>query len=150
VRTAIGLLLVLLLAGVTACGGGGGEKRLSHPDFVSKGNAICVAASGSIDKLGDPASLDDIARIGARLATIRDDETTKLAALKPAKNDEAGQTKLIDALRARDKTLRDVVRAARKHDQAGATRALAAGQPLGDRASNAALDLGLLRCAEGG
>jgi hypothetical protein len=144
----LGLLLSLVL--VTACGGGGGEKRLTHADFVSKGNAICVAASGAIDQLGDPASLADIARIGAKLATIRMDETTKLAALDPAKDDEDGQSKLIDALRARDKTLRDVVSAARKHDQAAASKALAAGQPLGDRASNAALDLGLLRCAEGG
>jgi hypothetical protein len=146
----IGSLLALLLFLVTACGGGGGAKRLSHDDFVSKGNAICVAASGAIDQLGDPASLADVARIGAKLATIRDDETTKLAALKAAKDDEDGQTRLIAALRARDKTLRDVVRAAREHDQAAASKALAAGQPLGDKASSAALDLGLLRCAEGG
>jgi hypothetical protein len=150
VRTAIGLLLALVLFLVTACGGGGGAKRLSHADFVSKGNAICVAASGAIDQLGDPASLADVARIGAKLATIRDDETTKLAALRPAQEDEAGQTTLIDALRARNKTLHSVVTAARKHDQAAASKALAAGQPLGDKASNAALDLGLLRCAEGG
>jgi hypothetical protein len=143
-----GLLVLLLLA--TACGGGGGPTRLSHADFVSKGNAICVAASGAIDKLGDPASLADVGRIGAHLATIRDDETTKLAALVAAKKDERGQARLIAALRARDKTLRDVVRAARKNDQAGASKALAAGQPLGNTASNAALDLGLLRCAEGG
>ena len=149
-RSACLLALLLFLVVVTACGGGGGAKRLSHADFVSKGNAICVAASGAIDQLGDPASLADVGRIGAKLATIRDDETTKLAALKPAKEDEAGQTTLIDALRARNKTLHNVVTAARKHDQAAASKALAAGQPLGDKASNAALDLGLLRCAEGG
>jgi hypothetical protein len=144
------LALLLFLVLVTACGGGGGEKRLSHADFVSKGNAICVSASGAIDQLGDPASLADVGRIGARLASIRDDETSKLAALKPASEDEAGQRKLIDALRARNKTLHDVVAAARKGDQAAASKALAAGQPLGDKASNAALELGLLRCAEGG
>lgn len=143
-------LLALLLLLATACGGGGGAKRLSHDEFVSKGNAICVAASGAIDRLGDPASLADVARIGAKLAAIRDDETTKLAALPAAKDDEDGQTRLINALRLRDKTLRDVVRAARSHDQAAASKALAAGQPLGDKASSAALDLGLLRCAEGG
>jgi hypothetical protein len=147
----LGLLLVLVL--VTACGGGGGgggEKRLTHADFVRKGNAICVAASGAIDQLGDPASLADVGRIGAKLATIRDDETSKLAALQAANDDEPGQKLLIDALQARNKTLHDVVAAARKHDQAAASKALAAGQPLGDKASNAALDLGLLRCAEGG
>ena len=109
--------------------------------MVSQGNAICVAASGAIDKLGDPASLADVARIGAKLAAIRDRETRKLAALKAAKDDEDGQARLIAALEARDKTLRAVVSAARKHDQAAATKALAAGQPLGDKASNAALDL---------
>jgi hypothetical protein len=144
------LLLGLLLAVLTACGGGGGEKRLSHSELVSQGNAICVAASGEIDKLGDPASLADVARIGAKLAAIRDGETAKLAALKVAKDDEDGQSGLIAALKARDRTLRDVVSAARKNDQAAATKALAAGQPLGDKASNEALDLGLLRCAEGG
>jgi hypothetical protein len=140
----------LLLLAAAGCGGGGGEKRLSHAALVAQGNAICVAASGDIDRLGDPASLADVARIGAKLSAIRDRETTKLAALKVAKDDEDGQAKLIDALQARDKTLRDVVSAARKNDQAAATKALAAGQPLGDKASNAALDLGLLRCAEGG
>ena len=139
----------LLLASV-GCGGSGGPKRLSHAELVSQGNAICVAASGEIDKLGDPATLADIARIGARLATIREHETTKLAALKVAKADEDGQAKLIKVLTARDETLRGVVSAARKNDQAAATKALAAGQPLGDKAANAALDLGLLRCAEGG
>jgi hypothetical protein len=144
------LLLGLLLAAATACGSGGGEKRLSHADLVRQGNAICVAASGAIDALGDPASLADVARIGARLAAIRDHETAKLAALRPAQGDEDGQAKLIGALRARDRTLRNVVGAARRNDQAAATKALAAGQPLGDKASNAAIDLGLLRCAEGG
>ena len=96
-----------------------------------RGNAICVAASGAIDELGDPASLADVARIGAKLADIRDGETAKLAALRVAKEDEDGQQKLIDALQARDKTLRAVVAAARKNDQSAATKALAAGQPLG-------------------
>jgi hypothetical protein len=149
-RSAPFVLLGLLAALVAGCGGGGGDKRLTHAELVSQGNAICVKASGDIDKLGDPASLADIARIGAQLATIREAETAELGALKVAKDDEDGQTRLIDALTARDKTLREVVSAARKNDQAAATKALAAGQPLGDKASNAALDLGLLRCAEGG
>jgi hypothetical protein len=144
------LALGALLLATVGCGGGGGQKRLTHAELVSQGNAICVAASGEIDKLGDPATLADIARIGARLATIREDETTKLGALKAAKADEDRQAELVKALTARDQTLRAVVSAARKNDQAAATKALAAGQPLGDKASNAALDLGLLRCAEGG
>jgi hypothetical protein len=143
----LGLLLLIVLS---ACGGGGGEQRLSHAELVEQGNAICVAASGQIDKLGDPGSLADIARIGAKLAAIRSDETGKLAALKVAKDDEDGQAKLVSALRARDATLHDLVSAARKNDQAAATKALAAGQPLGNRAQRDALDLGLLRCAEGG
>jgi hypothetical protein len=140
------LVLGLLLLAVAGCGGGGGGKRLSHEALVAQGNAICVAASGDIDKLGDPASLADVARIGGQLADIRDAETAKLAALKAPEHDEDGQTRLIAALRARDETLREVVKAARKNDQAAATKALAAGQPLGDTASNEALDLGLLRC----
>jgi hypothetical protein len=143
----LGLLLLLALSG---CGSGSGERRLTHAELVKQGDAICVAASGQIDELGDPGSLADIARIGAKLAAIRSDETDKLAALQAAKDDEDGQTKLIDALRARDATLKALVSAARKNDQAAATKALAAGQPLGDKASSAALDLGLLRCAEGG
>ncbi len=145
------LLLSLLLAAATACGGGGGPKRLTHAELVAKGDAICVAASGQIDALGDPASLDDVARIGARLATIREqrDHEARRARRSP-KDDEDGQTRLIKALEARDATLHAVVRAARAHDQAAATKALAAAQPLGDKASDAALDLGLLRCAEGG
>jgi hypothetical protein len=149
-RSVTPLLLGLLLLAPSACGGGSDERRLSHAELVEQGNAICVAASGRIDALGDPASLADIARIGAELAAIRRDETAKLAALQVAKDDEDGQAKLVGALRARDATLKQLVSAARKHDQAAATRALAAGQPLGDRASNLALDLGLLRCAEGG
>jgi hypothetical protein len=144
------LLLVLIAAVAAGCGGGGGPKRLSHADFVTQGEAICVAASGKIDALGDPASLADIARIGARLAAIRDTETDELAALVPAKADVAGQQRMVTALRARNRTLHAVVEAARKHDQAAATKALAAGGPLGDRASDAAVDVGLLRCAEGG
>jgi hypothetical protein len=149
-RPAPFIVVGLFAALVAGCGGGGGDDRLSHAELVSQGNAICVKASGDIDKLGDPASLADIARIGAQLATIREHETSKLGALKVAKADEDGQTKLIDALTARDKTLRQVVDAAKKHDQPAATKALTAGQPLGDKASNAALDLGLQRCAEGG
>jgi hypothetical protein len=144
------LLGLLLLVALSACGGGSDEKRLSHAELVEQGNAICVAASGKIDALGDPASLADIARIGAKLAAIRRDETAKLAALEVAKDDEDGQAELVSALRARDATLKQLVSAARKQDQAAATKALAAGQPLGDTASNLALDLGLLRCAEGG
>ena len=148
-RSATLVTLGLLVLATAGCGGGG-EKRLTHAELVSQGNAICVSASGEIDKLGDPGSLADVARIGAKLADIRDAETAKLAALHVAKDDEDGQAKLVAALQARDKTLRAVVTAAKKHDQAAATKALAAGQPLGDKASNAALDLGLLRCAEGG
>jgi len=140
-------LLAMLAAG---CGGSGGPKRLTHAEMVTQGNAICVTASGEIDKLGDPGSLADIARIGKQLADIRDAETNKIAALHVAKDDEAGQARLVSALRARDKTLRDVVAAARKNDFQGATEALGAGQKLGDKASNAALNIGLLRCAEGG
>ena len=99
-------ILGLLAALVAGCGGGGGDKRLTHAELVSQGNAICVKASGDIDKLGDPASLADIARIGAQLATIREAETARLGALKVASDDEDGQTKLIGALTARDKTLR--------------------------------------------
>jgi hypothetical protein len=143
---AVGLLAVL----ATGCGGGGGPKRLTHAQLVTQGNAICVAASGEIDKLGDPGSLADVARIGKQLADIRDDETKKLAALHAAKADEAGQTRLVSALQARDRTLRDVVAAARKNDFQGTTVALGAGEKLGAKASTAALDIGLLRCAEGG
>ena len=139
-------LLTILAAGC----GERGPKRLTHAELVTQGNAICVTASGEIDKLGDPGSLADIARIGKQLADIRDAETSKLAALHVAKDDEAGQARLVAALRARDKTLRDVVAAARKNDFQGATEALGAGQKLGDKASNAALNIGLLRCAEGG
>jgi hypothetical protein len=144
------ITLGLLLLAVAGCGGGGGEKRLSRAALIAQGNAICVAASGDIDKLGDPASLADIARIGAKLASIRSDETSRLAALKASRDDEDKQSTLVDALKARDATLHALVQAARKNDQAAATKALAAGQPLGDKASSAALDLGLLRCAEGG
>jgi hypothetical protein len=149
-RIAGPLTLGLIAALAAGCGGGGGAKRLSHAELVSQGNAVCVAASGAIDTLGDPASLADIARIGQKLASIRDAQTDRLAALHVAKADVAGQTRMIAALRARDRTLHEVVTAARKHDQAAATKALAAGGPLGDKAQNAALDLGLLRCAEGG
>ena len=148
-RSATLVTLGLLVLAAAGCGGGG-EKRLTHAELVSQGNAICVSASGEIDKLGDPGSLADVARIGAKLADIRDAETAKLAALRVAKDDEDGQAKLVAALEARDRTLRAVVTAAKRKDQAAATKALAAGQPLGDKASNAALDLGLLRCAEGG
>jgi hypothetical protein len=140
--------LVLLVA--AGCGGGGGSSRLSHDELVTQGNAICVAASGKIDRLGDPGSLADIARIGAKLAAIRDDEATQLAALKPSSDDAKRSARLIVALRARNTTLHEVVTAARKKDQAAASKALAAGQSLGDTASNAALDLGLDSCAEGG
>jgi hypothetical protein len=142
-------MIALLLVTAVACGGGG-EKRLTHAELVKQGNAICVAASGEIDKLGDPASLDDIGRIGGKLATIRASETAKLAALEAPKADEDAQTAMVNALQARDKTLKALVSAALQHDQAGATKALASAQPLGDKASSAALDLGLLRCAEGG
>jgi hypothetical protein len=143
---AVGLLAVL----ATGCGGGGGPKRLTHAQLVTQGNAICVAASGEIDKLGDPASLADLARIGKRLADIRDGETTKLAALGVATEDEDARTRLVSALQAWDRALRAVVVAARKNDQAGATKALAAGQALGARASAAAIGIGLLRCAGSG
>jgi hypothetical protein len=142
----LGLVSVL----AAGCGGGGGGTRLTHGELVTQGNAICVAASGDIDKLGDPASLADVARIGQRLAAIRDAQTAKLAALPAADADAPGQKRMVAALQARDRTLHAVVDAARKNDQAAATKALAAGQPLGDKASNAAADLGLLRCAEGG
>jgi hypothetical protein len=145
------LLLLALVAVVAAgCGGGGGPTRLSHEDFVAQGEAICVAASGKIDALGDPASLADIARIGAQLAAIRDAEATRLAALVPAQADAAGHARMLTALRARNRTLHAVVTAARRNDQAAASKALAAGGPLGDRASDAAVEIGLLRCAEGG
>jgi hypothetical protein len=150
VRSLALCLLGLVTLVAAGCGGGGGLKRLSHADLVKQGNAICVAASGKIDALGDPATLADIGRIGAKLAAIRDREATQLAALAPAKPDAPGAARLVAALRARNATLHDVVAAARKRDQAAASKALAAGQPLSDTASNAALDIGLLRCAEGG
>ena len=144
------LLLALVALVATACGGGGGPKGLTHADLIARGDAICVAASGRIDGLGDPASLADIARIGAKLAAIRDAEVTSLAALVPSKDDVAGHARMLAALRARNRTLHAVVAAARRNDQAGANTALAAGGPLGDTASDAAVDLGMLRCGEGG
>jgi hypothetical protein len=150
VRTPALLVLGLIAFAAAGCGGGGGDKRLSHAELVKQGNAICVAASGEIDTLGDPASLADLARIGKRLADIRDGETTKLAALAVATEDEHARTRLVSALQAWDRALRAVVVAARENDQAGATKALAAGQALGARASAAAIGMGLLRCAGSG
>ena len=149
-RAAPLLLIALMLVCAAACGGGGGDDRLSHAELVEQGDAICDAASAQIDRLGDPATLEDIARIGAKLAKIRRSETAKLKALVAPEQDEDAQARMVTALEARDATLKALVASALKHDQAGATKALASAQPLGDRASDAALDLGLLRCAEGG
>jgi hypothetical protein len=146
---ALGLLGLVALA-VAGCGGGSGPTRLSHADLVKQGNAICVAASGRIDRLGDPGTLADIGRIGARLAAIRDDEATKLAGLVPPKGDEQRTTRMLVALRARNVTLHHVVAAARKGDQAAATKALTAGESLGETMTNSAIALGMVRCAEGG
>jgi hypothetical protein len=145
----LGLLGLIVLA-AAGCGGGGGPARLSHADLVEQGNAICVAASGRIDKLGDPGTLADIGRIGARLAAIRDDEANSLGALVPPKADVQRTTRMLVALRARNATLHAVVAAARKGDQAAATKALTAGEALGETMTSSAIALGLLRCAEGG
>jgi hypothetical protein len=150
VRSSALCLLGLVLLVAAGCGGGGGPKRLSHAELVSQGNTICVAASGKIDRLGDPGTLADIGRIGAKLAAIRDAEATQLAALVPPQADVNAAARLVVSLRARNETLHDVVKAARKGDQATATKALTAGQAFGDTASNAALAIGLDRCAEGG
>ena len=131
------LLLLGLLRSSRPAAAAAARSASRTPISSKQGNAICVAAAGRDRRRSAiPASLADIARIGKQLADIRDDETSEARRALVAKDDEDAQKRPRQRAEAWDTALRDVVAAAQKSDQAGATKALAAGQALGDKAAN--------------
>lgn len=92
-RLAAAILLALAAGGLAACGGGGGEKRLTEKEFVSQGNAICLATGNRISEAAGALFRDGQPGDEAVLAFAKDKAIPEiagklkaLASLKPPEN----------------------------------------------------------------
>jgi hypothetical protein len=141
-----GSLSLVVLAGA-GCGGGG-DKALSKAEFVKQGNAACQRYHDATQKIGDPQSLDDIARMTPKVQAEFNKMVAELKGIKPPSDLNADYDKLLAAAETAKGTLADLKSAAAAKDVAKIT-ALGKTAASQTKEKNAVANrLGLTACAQ--
>lgn len=144
----LALAATLALAGCGGGGGGSGSGQLTKDEFVSQANTICKDYRASIDKLGQPSSVEDLVGLAEKAVPIAEDTIAKLHALKPPaelQEDVDAWLASGDANVALLTKLRD---AAKAGDVATVTKVGDEGQTNSDKGRELASKLGLTECAK--
>ena len=144
---ASGFVLATLAA---ACGGG---TRLTKPELISRGDAICKASQAKTDELAGQLpdtttqeTLPTIAGVFGQILPVLRDTSHALHALKPPKEDEAAiKTWLDDFDRSVDQ-VDALQKAAASGDPTAFNAALDQGTALGDQADADATAYGFTVC----
>ena len=70
---------------VSACslGDGDGDDRLSREEYVRQADAICADYEERLARLGDPASIADLATVAGRALPIAREGVARLRELRP-------------------------------------------------------------------
>ena len=145
----------LVALGVTALvagcgGGGGGGERLTKEQYIAQADAICKAADGKIQELGEPESLDDLAALAGQAVTIGKDELSRLQALQAPAADEATLNKAYDLIGRQLDLAKQIAAAAKEGDQVKIQKLIDEGTPLQNEANQIAKSYGMKECGSGG
>lgn len=139
-------LLLSTVALVAACGSG--SSRLSHADFVQKGNAICTAYYKKLNALPQVSSPDQLVGFIDRAQGYTNTAITDLDKLEAPKNDEGSFDAFLAQVRAEVK-LEDELRAAAKQKDNAKLQAVGRrGDAMDKRANALAAKVGLDVCAQ--
>lgn len=104
------------LAGVAVligCGGGG----LKEEDYLHEANAICGEAAKRLEKLPEPSSLREVAKVKAREVAIREKVVAALGELTPPLELAGGADNVYADQEAREERAKAIEEAAKKKDR---------------------------------
>jgi hypothetical protein len=145
-RIAIGAVLVLALA---AAGCGGGEsKTLSKKEYGSQLNQICADSAATLDKMGRPGSIPELASKGPKLIDEFDKAVSKAEALKPPSEIEADAGRFVSKSKQLRVLLGQLTDAAKKNDLGKIAQLAVGAESLGKDVGALGTKLGAPACAQ--
>ena len=149
-------IVVGLSVGLAGCGDDKAEPSdttataaLSSSALRSKADAICGRVKKDSEALPAPSDLADLEKLGPKLLAISEKGVRDLEALEPPSSDAATMTKLIGILKASNKELEGVAKAAEAGDDDGATAALDASTAKLTEFAATAKEAGFSTCGQG-
>ncbi len=74
---------LLALVALAACSGGGADERLSREEYAKRADAICAEYDRRIERLEDPRSVAELARLAEEALPIAREGVRRLRALEP-------------------------------------------------------------------
>jgi hypothetical protein len=143
---AIGAVLVLALA-AAGCGGGG-SKTLSKEEYGSQLNQICGDATATLDKVGRPGSIPELASKGPKLIDEFDKAVSKAEALKPPSEIEADAGRFVSKSKQLRGVLGQLVDAAKKNAIGRIAQLAVGAESLGNDVGALGRKLGAPACAQ--
>jgi hypothetical protein len=145
-----GALAALLAAIAAGCGGGGGGG-LSKEEYVSKLNAICIAADERGKEIGEPQSREEFIAKAPRIIDVVG-ETIGDAKDLGGPPDEIAEpaNRFIEIVERQVEIVEDLLDAARNNDSAKSQELAAEFEQLSGESDEIATRLGAPDCAEDG
>ncbi len=144
-RIAGALSLVALV--VAGCGGGG-AKTLSKADFVKQANAACQRYHDASQKIGNPQSFDDLARMTPKVQVEFDKLIADLKGIKPPSALEKDYNELQATAQTEKGLLADLASAATAKDAAKISELGKSASAQNKGKDAIATRLGLTACAQ--
>ncbi len=141
------LAAVALAAG---CGGGGDGDRLTKEEYIQQADAICADATGQIDGLGEPQSLEDLAAMTKQAVAIAAAQLEKLRALVPPEEIEEQVNRAYDLLEQQNGVADEIVAAAEAGDAEKIQQLVDEAAPLEQEGDDIAANIGLQECGSEG
>ena len=142
-----GLLVVVALFLLAACGSSGG-KRLSKQEYAKRANAICARFNQQVQSFGSANSLPQLADLATHTLPALRNATTRLRALRPPKDEEAKAKQWMDSLDTLQTDVAKIRDLARTNDLGG-VRKLVPGTTADNRRSDRLADsLGATTCSQ--
>jgi hypothetical protein len=139
------LALSILALVVAACGG---AARLSRAEFAKREDAICSRYARAVQALGQPKTLAELARFTAKVVPLTEAVVTDARKLKPPRDEQklakewnAENQKVVDAVKRLDA-------AARAGDRAAAKAALDDANAANARSNELGKQLGMSACTK--
>jgi hypothetical protein len=142
------LTIVLLVAVLPAAAcGGGSSDRLSKPDYIKRGDAICAKAKADIAALGAPPNTAaEFVQYAAKAQPIFARELADLKKLKAPKDDEQKLREMLAHVQEGVNAVSKAASAATANDAAALTRAAEEIQTADKAASDIAAAYGFHTC----
>lgn len=149
------LLVCLLLSSVALMGCGDSSSSahrhpLSKAAFLSRANAICLAAAPRIETLQKPTDMPSMATFMAEALPISEEIRAKLEALVPPTSDQSKYARLLGLYAQTISKLPEIRSAAEASDEKRAQRLINDLASLDQREHGLEEELGLKECGSNG